>query len=644
VGHRFPIDQPLNLISGISGSRRAPTPFAALSPQRPGRTRLWWALCLASGAVSVLAGVFFGSHAGGDQVDRGVVEAAIVGVPVAVGLYLCQFAHDRRFGLLLIGAGLAWSLTALGASPDSLPYSIGRVSAWLIFPLLVYLMLAFPEGRLASGWTRALFGSVTGLIVVLYAGSALFVDAYPTHTPWAFCDADCPPNAFMVVDRQPAIIDAVVIPVREVLGVVLLAAVTWWLARRLRTVSPLQRRAIAPVVFMSLAWLVTLVAYLVTRRAAPDATAVDIVGRIWSLCIPGIAAAFLVGMVRRRVGLGELLYGFGVRLSRPRDVPELRATLASLLNDGDLDVLTPASAGTRWYDSQGRPTSLEAVAERGRAITAIPRAGPPDLVLAHDPALAREGEMLEAVTALIEAWLEFDRLTVGLAASRSELGESRERIARVADAERSRIERDLHDGAQQRLIMLRIKLSLAEDLLETDPGAAAQAVHELGTQIDLAVEELRALAHGVYPSLLNDRGLADALRGVVLDSPLAVHLEAMGVTRHPVEIETAVYFVCVEAVQNANKHAAGATGLWISLHEEDRLRVEILDDGPGFEVPRTARGGLRNMRDRVEAVGGELLVDTAPGRGTRIAFSVPSAGYGHEDEARDDGDVGAGRA
>ena len=103
--------------------------------------------------------------------------------PIAVGLYSIRFVHDRRFGLLLIGAGLAWSLTALGASPDSLPYSIGRVSAWLIFPLLVYLMLAFPEGRLAAGWPRVLFGSITGLIVALYVGSALFVDAYPTAHP-----------------------------------------------------------------------------------------------------------------------------------------------------------------------------------------------------------------------------------------------------------------------------------------------------------------------------------------------------------------------------------------------------------------------------------------------------------------------------
>jgi signal transduction histidine kinase len=595
--------------------------LAASRSRRSGQDRPLSALGLA--AVSIAAGVFFGWNSDRDQVDRAVVEAVIVGVPVAVGFYAIHVARQRRFGLLLIGAGLAWALTALGESPDSLPYSIGRVAAWLIFPMVVYLMLAFPEGRLAPGPPRALFGSITGLIIGLYAGSALFVDAYPTNTPWASCDADCPPNAFLVIGHQPAVMTDIVIPVRELLGVLLLGAVTWWLARRLRVASPLQRRAIAPVVVMSLAWLLTLVAYLVTRRAAPHSPGVDTLGRVWSLCIPGIAAAFLVGMLRRRVALGEVLQRLGMTLSRPRDAPELRATLASALNDPDLDVLVPTSTPFGWSDIEGRPTSALEVAQRGQALTVIPLRGPPDLALAHDPGLCDNREVLEAVSALVEAWLEHERLTVGLAVSRSELEDSRERIARVADAERSRIERDLHDGAQQRLIMLRIKLSLAEELLETDASGGAQAVHELGTHIDLAVEDLRALAHGVYPSLLSDRGIVDALRGVAMDSRLPVHLEASGVTRHPLEIETAVYFVCVEAMQNVYKHADGATGVWISLREDGRLRVEIIDDGPGFAAPSEPTGGLRNMRDRVEAVGGELIVDAAPGRGTRIAFSVP---------------------
>jgi signal transduction histidine kinase len=609
-------------LASISGSQAAP-PSPAASPQPvPGRPRLLWVYAIGAAAVCALAALFVGWHAEHDQVDRAVVEALIVGVPVGVGFYAVHSPHDRRFGLILIASGLAWSLTALASSPDSLPYSIGRVSAWLLFPVLVYLMLAFPEGRLSSTTPRLLFASVTGLIVVLYIGSALFVDSFPAHTPWATCDADCPPNAFMVLDHQPAIMDDLVLPLRDMLGVLLSLGVTVLLVRRMRVSSPLRRRAIAPVVVVSLVWLLSLAAYLVVRWAAPGADAAETLARIWSLCVPGIAAAFLIGLLRRRIVLGEVLHFLGVTLSRPRDAPELRDALATALGDPRLEVLVPAGGGG-WCGLDGRRPSLEGVAAGRQGVTVLGERDEPDMAIVHDAALDDDQELLDGVLALVRAWLEHERLEVWLATSRSQLADSRERIARVADAERSRIERDLHDGAQQRLIMLRIKLSLAEELLQRDAVAGAKAVHELGGEIDLAVEDLRALAHGVYPALLSDRGLGDALRAVVLDSPLPVHLQVADVTRHPVEIETAIYFVCLEAVQNAIKHARGATGLWIQLREEDALRAEIVDDGPGFTPGVEGNGGMRNMRDRIEAVGGRLAIDTTPGGGTLIRFSVP---------------------
>jgi signal transduction histidine kinase len=574
-------------------------------------------------ATCVLAGVFVGAHSDRDQVDRAVVETVIVGVPVAVGFFAVRFPRERRFGLMLIGAGLVWSLTALASSPDSLPYSVGRVVAWLIFPLLIYLMLAFPEGRLADGTARILFGSVTAVIAVLYIGSALLVEEYPTRTPWAHCIDACPPNAFMVVDAEPAVMDRLVLPGRELLGVLLLGVVTWWLLARMRASSPRRRSAIAPVVAMSIVWLVTLVAYLVIRRFEPETDALKTLGRIWSLCVPAIAAGFLVGLLRQRLVFGDVLHRLGLALSRPVDAHGLRAALTSALDDPALDVLLPGPAPGRWTDLNGRGVSIPEIVEGGRAVTVVPDRDAPAVALVHDPALRDDEELLDALCALVHASLEHERLAEGLATSRSELEDSRERIARVADAERSRIERDLHDGAQQRLIMLRIKLSLAEELLRSDPQAGADAVHELGDEVDLAVEDLRALAHGVYPSLLSDRGLTDALRGAFLDSPLPVHLDARGVTRHAVEIETAVYFVCVEAVQNAVKHATGATGVWIWLHQDQALDVEVLDDGPGFAPRDDCDGGLRNMRDRVDAVGGHLRIDAAPGRGTGVVFSVP---------------------
>ena len=170
---------------------------------------------------------------------------------------------------------------------------------------------------------------------------------------------------------------------------------------------------------------------------------------------------------------------------------------------------------------------------------------------------------------------------------------------------------------------VRIRLGMAEELLPRDQSAGIEAVRELGSEVELALEELRSIAQGVFPSLLADRGLAYALRSLACDSPLPIHLSTDGVGRHPVEIESAVYFTCVEAVQNAAKHAAGASGTWIMLKQSsDVLRFEVRDDGAGFALTQETGRGLRNMRDRIEAVSGRLTIDTAPGAGTRVAGGV----------------------
>ena len=172
--------------------------------------------------------------------------------------------------------------------------------------------------------------------------------------------------------------------------------------------------------------------------------------------------------------------------------------------------------------------------------------------------------------------------------------------------------------------MLRIRLTLAEELMLTNPEAGAKAVHELGDQIDLALEELRTLAHGIYPSVLADRGLTDAVRSAARESVMPIHVNAQGVTRHPPEVESAVYFTYLEALQNAAKHAQSATGVWITLRQDDVLTLEVRDDGPGFAANGDlGTGGLRNMADRVEALGGRLVIVSAPGQGTRIVGTVP---------------------
>jgi signal transduction histidine kinase len=356
---------------------------------------------------------------------------------------------------------------------------------------------------------------------------------------------------------------------------------------------------------MTVTYTVCLSAYLIVRRAAPGSEVVDVLGVFWTLTVPGVAAGFLIGLVRRRMLVAEVLARLSTALSA-LDPRRLRDTLAVALDDAGIDVLTP--------DADGH-VRLETT--NGHVATWVSgRYGEPAL-LVHDPSLLDDADLLAAVRSLVAATLQHEQLT-------SELEESRKRIARAADVERSRIERDLHDGAQQRLIGLRIKLSLAEELARADPQAGMSAVHELGSEVELTLEELRSLAHGVYPSLLSDRGLVDALRSAVAESPLPGQVITHGVRRQSLEIETAVYFTCLEAVQNAIKHADGATRLWVSLSQDAVLEFEVRDDGAGFEPPEGEfNGGLRNMRDRVEAVGGELRIVSSPGHGTSIRGTVP---------------------
>jgi signal transduction histidine kinase len=561
-----------------------------------------------------------------ERLTRAVLEGLVVGVPLATGVYAMRSPRTVRFGFALLAAAVVWSFTALGESVASVPYSVGRVSAWLVLPILAYLVLAFPDGRLAPGIDRWLLGGSAMLVAVLFLGSALAVRAYPLHTPWASCRADCPPNAFLLLGDEPGVMRSVVAPVREALGILLAAGVSAATFRRWRVAPPLRRRELTPLLITSIVSSGVATAFLVVRRLTPEAAAVETLGRIWTLTVPAIAAAFLIGLVARRAMVARVLGEVSMALSRRLDRRELRRALAVALEDPSVDILVPDDMPGRWRDADGRLTSRHEAASRtrGHVASTVHDEGLPVAALVHDAALQDDDELLRAIRALVLATLRHERLTTRLAASLRELEDSRTRIARAADLERSRIERDLHDGAQQRLIGLRIKLSVAEELAQVDAAAGVAAMHELGADVDRTLEDLRALAHGVYPSLLTDRGLADALRSVLAELPLPAHLVARRLTRQPAEIETAVYFTCVEAVQNASKHAVGATSLWVSLQQDGVLRFEVRDDGVGFEPPiGELEGGLRNMRDRIEAIGGRLMIDSALGHGTRIRGVVP---------------------
>jgi signal transduction histidine kinase len=210
-----------------------------------------------------------------------------------------------------------------------------------------------------------------------------------------------------------------------------------------------------------------------------------------------------------------------------------------------------------------------------------------------------------------------------------ELRASRTRVVVAADAERRRIERDLHDGAQQHLIGLAIQLRLVGELADSHPEKAKELLRGLDDEVQATLEHLRDLAHGIYPPLLQDRGLPDALAAAALRAPIDARVDARGLGRYPPDVEATVYFCCLEALQNAAKHAgAGATAA-IRVHtSEGSLSFEVTDDGSGFDVGgrRTGGVGMTNMRDRVGALGGSLYLDSAPGAGTTISGTIPLEG------------------
>jgi len=260
------------------------------------------------------------------------------------------------------------------------------------------------------------------------------------------------------------------------------------------------------------------------------------------------------------------------------------------------------------------------------AILVVERSAREDFTTAEERALSELARHLglslhnERLRIVLEATLADVRR------ANDELQASRARIVETADAERRRIERDLHDGAQQQLIALSIDLQLARDALHTDVAVAAARLEHASTAAADAIDELTDLAHGIYPPVLRDAGLDAAVRMAARRHPSAVRVDAAGLERHQPAVEAAIYFAIVEALQNAAKHAAGAPVTITVTQDGAGVRFDVADEGPGFELGAAPRGqGMLNIGDRIGAIGGCVTWESAPGAGTRVRGSVPVA-------------------
>jgi signal transduction histidine kinase len=244
-----------------------------------------------------------------------------------------------------------------------------------------------------------------------------------------------------------------------------------------------------------------------------------------------------------------------------------------------------------------------------------------------------EGKLMADLAAQAGLLLRNIGLTQQLQARLAELQASRRRIVAATDDQRRRIERDIHDGAQQELLAIASKLALAESVAGQDEGRERALVAQLKAETSGALETLRELAHGIYPPLLADQGLTAALTTQAGKAPGPVEVDAAGLGRYPAQIETAIYFCCIEALQNAARHAPGSAVRVSLAGDRGQVMFTVTDDGPGFDPATTAAGsGLRNMSDRLAALGGSRQVDSRHGRGTTVAGRIelgdPAAGNG----------------
>jgi signal transduction histidine kinase len=445
-----------------------------------------------------------------------------------------------------------------------------------------------------------------------------------TQPPFSFplvrCAPGCPPNA-LFVGLSNAYAPALWIIIRMA-WIALAVGVPLLLVKRVRFASGPVRRCLAPVMLLALLYALATVAFLVLAGAAPSSSA-PLASVLVGLA-PAIPLVMLLGLAWESLYMGNALAAFVNRLAEA-SASDVQALMSEALADPYLRIAFRGAAGEGDYlDAFGASVSMAHSAQHLSA-TPIERAGHPVAFVLHDLELSDQGRCIEAAGAAAVMSLEKAQLIANLNATIGELAASRARLVDAADAERQRIEQSLHDGAQQRLLGVRLRLEIAADAIRNDPARGLTLLAEIGRQMDETLEEVRNLAKGVYPPLLAEHGLAQALRSATRSSPWPASVEDEHIGRYPADVETAVYFCCLEALQNTLKHAGSTVTSAIRLWEDSSgLCFEIRDDGAGFDAEIASPGnGLINMRDRMEAAGGTLTVNSSTGHGTVVRGKVP---------------------
>jgi signal transduction histidine kinase len=577
-------------------------------------------------ATLLVAGIWLGVAVYQVQTDNlGAYTTPARSWAIVLGAWLFLFTGvfawfrrpTNRLGPLMAAGGLALLLRQLRYSHDSTLFTVFFIVGELAYWIVAMAVFAYPSGRVIDRAERILIKVGFG---VTFAFTLAILLVYDGSKPLRFFDPSPRDSLINVTNNGDAAIalqKAFVIVVWGVLAVTVIGL----LIRKLIRATPRARRILAPLFIAAITVALRAVFESVFTFVHRPSTILYDYLFWWQIsAFMALPISLLIGLLRSRLArasIGDLV------LELEHTPPQgIGPALARALGDPTLEVLYWLPERGGYVDTSGRAAEVPKYADR--AVTRLKHEGEPLAALVHDPSLLEEPKLVEAAGAAARLALENARLQAETRAQLEQVRDSRARIVNAADEERRRIERDIHDGAQQRLVALALQLRRAQRRLgdESDPEVSHLLAAAVG-ELQVAVEELRELARGVHPAILTEDGLAAALESLVSRSPFPIELDADEGRLSP-PVEATAYFVACEALANVVKHA-GASGAKVSAHRQKGvLVVEISDDGIGGARANNG-SGLSGLADRVEALGGKLRVESPPGKGTRVIGEIPCA-------------------
>jgi signal transduction histidine kinase len=554
------------------------------------------------------------------------VLAANIATYALAGLLWRHARPSSAFGTLLLGQAALIVLTSLAGSSVSGLYLVGVLAGWAAAIGATWLLLAFPAVRPSgSAWIviwLALAAFLLGELPLI-----LTAPTVPGLPVVGRCLGACPANPALLVgsDRAADTFGHVEATLEALwaIGLLVFMAVNFARATRphRRTLTPLYA-AFAPFA-----------AAFAANAVASDLGGVTFGAGALAIFVGTRIVAplgFVAGLLFARAYAGEALEFMASRLVGRPSVASVEHLVRRVLDDPQARLVFWLPRREHFVDRHGTRVILDPEGE-GVTWRAFGHGGTRMLAVIHDEALSDDPELVEAVGAATVLAFENRRLQQDLLDSVHALRASQRRLVGAASSERRKIERDLHDGVQQKLVALRIQLELALELVEGE-SVAGSRLAGISAGFDDALDDLRSVAHGIYPPLLADGGLVAGLQDAARRSTVPVTLEIADVGRFSEDCETAVYYCCLEALQNIDKHGGHDAAASLRLWREGRMvAFSVSDDGVGFDLRLGIRGaGLTNMADRMGAVGGFLNVRSEPGGGTTVEGRLPV-------EARDRG-------